>query len=286
MTADMGSGQPFSWPVLEFARSIGAKSLAMLVGYFDDSGTHAGSPVCLLAGLISNTLYWDRLERDWKDRLLTRRNQGITWFHAFDCEHGFDEFKTTPRPLRESFAFGLSNVICKYTDGIVGLSSAVRRDDWNTHAPEFLKKRCHSEPYNFVVEHCLQQIAKWSIDQVNSEPVALVFAKRREADAMSEAIHWVYRNGETYQLPGLGALSLADPRLVVQLQAADLFAYEMYQYAQSYVGPDTPMRPVLANFVAEGLSMEARVHDKNSLVSITPRNPSDPKEPFKGFTNQ
>jgi len=286
MIADMGNGHPFSWPIAEFARSIGAKHLAMLVGYFDDSGTHAGSSVCMLAGLISSTDHWDRFEHDWKARLLTRRDQGITWFHAFDCEHGFNEFKSTDRPLRESFAFGLSNVICKYADGIVGLSSAVRRDDWDMHAPEFLKERCRYEPYNFVVEHCLQQIAKWSIDQVNGEPVALVFARRRESDAVSEAIHSTYRNGETYQLPGLGALALANPRLVVQLQAADLFAYEIFQYAKSYVGPDTPMRPVLENFVAKKLSMEVRVHDRHSLISITPRDPSAPKEPFKGFANQ
>jgi hypothetical protein len=215
--------------------------------------------------------------------LLTRREYGITWFHAFDCEHGFGEFQGTRRELRDSFAFGLSNVLCNHTYGLQAISSALKRDDWDRFAPQFLKDRCLNDPYNFCFEHCLQQIARWSIEAANSEPVAVVFAKRSGNDERSAAIHDVYLRGETYQLPGLGSFAVADPRLVLPLQAADLFAYEMYQYAQVYIGPDTPRRPVLENFYSKGLSMYAAIHDKDSLATIGPRSPSAGRDPFKGF---
>src|SRR5690242_7645328 len=105
MTSGSGNGHPFSWPIAEFARSIGAKHLAMLVGYFDDSGTHSNSKVCLTAGIIADTVIWDRIERPWKAQL---RRGGYSWFHAVDCEHGENEFETTDRPRREAFAMGLS----------------------------------------------------------------------------------------------------------------------------------------------------------------------------------
>jgi len=283
MTDVMGNGHPFSWPIAEFAHSIGAKHVAMLVGYFDDSGTHDRSSVCLLAGVISNSVYWGRIEQEWAARLLTRRAQGITWFHAFDCEHGHNEFKDIRRDLREPFAYGLSNVLCNHSYGVQCIASAVKRKDWDDCAPDFLKVRCLNDPYNFCFEHCLQQVANWSIQAAKGEPVALVFAKRQGSDEFSAMIHGVYLRGETYQLPGLGAFSVADPRLVLPLQAADLFAYEMYRYAQVYNGPDTPKRPVLENLYAKGLSMYATIHDKNSLASIRPRSPAQGKQPFNGF---
>ena len=78
MTNDPGNGHPFSWPISEFAHSIGAKSLAMLVGYFDDSGTHRGSGVCVIAGLVSNSIYWGRLELEWQALTLDAPSTGIT----------------------------------------------------------------------------------------------------------------------------------------------------------------------------------------------------------------
>ena len=266
MTADrQGYSHPFSWPIAEFARSIGAKSLAMLVAYLDDSGTHREAPVCLLAGFVANSVLIDRFERQWKDELGTR--EGLSWFHAVDCEEGEGEFQHMPRPLREALAFGLSNVIGDHASRMQFICAAVKRRDWEQSAPQFLKQRC-SDPYYFVIEHCLQQISEWSVKAGQGEPVALVVARQQEHDEETTRIHETYLHKATYQLPGIGSLTFADPRLVVPLQAADLFAYEMYRYAGMYDGPDTVRRPILANFYRRNVAMYSAMHDAVSLRTI------------------
>jgi len=246
----------------------------MLVAYFDDSGTHKAAPVCLLAGFIANSVLIDRLERDWKAELGTREN--ISWFHASDCEEGEGEFENMPRPLRDSLAFGLSNVVCRQSNNLQFICSALKRQDWDQHAPAFLKERC-GDPYYFVVEHCFQQVSSWSREIGGREPVALVIARHPQHDKETEAIHERYFSHASYGLPGIGSLTFGDPRLIVPLQTADQFAYEMYRWAGVYTGPDTPMRPVLENLHKNGVSMFAAIHDKDSLAEIGPRPTPPPR---------
>ncbi len=246
----------------------------MLVGYFDDSGTHRAAPVCVLAGFIANSVLVDRLERDWRTELQTRRD--LSWFHAVDCEEGEGEFATMPRPLRDSLAFGLSNVICRQSNNLQFICSALKRQDWDRHAPSFLRDRC-GDPYYFVIEHCLQQISRWSRELGERQRVALVIARHPEHDRATEIIHERYMSDAAYGLAGIGSLTFGDPRLIVPLQAADQFAYEMYRYAGIYSGEHTPMRPVLENLYKKKVSMYAAIHDKDSLAEIGPRSTPPPR---------
>ncbi len=156
--------KPF--PILEFAYATrGTRSgvMAMLVAYFDESGTHDRSKVVSIAGLVGDTKEWARLEAPWAENLATSR---IEVFHASERQGLSDG-------LRESLIAGLCIAIGNRDLTVIGGSLLVA--DWEAYAPQAMKESYHS-PYHFCFEFTMQQINQWSEDHANNEPVALVFA--------------------------------------------------------------------------------------------------------------
>jgi hypothetical protein len=62
----------------------------MLSAYFDESGTHRGSPICVVAGLVASPSQWERLTASWQKVL---DSASITDFHSSDCAKGYGAFK-------------------------------------------------------------------------------------------------------------------------------------------------------------------------------------------------
>jgi hypothetical protein len=58
--------------------------LGVFTGYYDESGTHAGSPFTVLAGFVGRADHWARFEREWTKVL---RNHNITHLRAKHLFH-------------------------------------------------------------------------------------------------------------------------------------------------------------------------------------------------------
>src|ERR1700678_2523208 len=106
------------------------KGLVVLSAYFDDSGTHAGSPVVSTGGLYGNDGQWEVLEREWKAIL---HAPGDGWprlrrFHMYDCEHGIGEFSGQTHGARDHLIYKFRNAILNA--GLHGYSMAVSGPDW------------------------------------------------------------------------------------------------------------------------------------------------------------
>lgn len=211
------------WPISEFAQSIGARNLAMLVAYFDESGTHGNkSKAVCISGFVGTSTEWARLEKPWSEHLLTL---GVSTFHASECEAGTGEFFGKHRGLRESLANGLTIEIAKRNIALI--TTAVLVDDWNKCASHELKERFKT-PYHFCFEFVMHKIDKWSRANVGGEPVALVFADQEQFKERAKIIHDLYFDSK--QNFRLGSLTFAKPQCVIPLQAADLSSYEAYQW--------------------------------------------------------
>jgi len=63
----------------------------MLEAYFDESGTHRGSPVMCVAGYLFDSDQAFRLDQEWG---ATLADFGLSHFHAVDCAHGKGEFES------------------------------------------------------------------------------------------------------------------------------------------------------------------------------------------------
>jgi hypothetical protein len=257
------------WPIEEFARSIlgGSskhKAVAVLVGYFDESGISQNQPIALAGGAVADSVVWSRIELPWRRALSDEKSIGkrISCFHAFDCEQGEGEFSSVRRPLRDALAWRLSDEIGKIRPQC--FAAGVMRNDWSYASPE-LRAAAHEDPYYLSVALCIEQIARWSRQYASGEPVALVFAKQTTLNAVTSAIHSDYFE----EFPEVGAMSVATPQLVIPLQVADFVSYESYRYAVNADAGET--RRLWKNLEKHGVGLDFRIHNRDTLPLIKPR---------------
>src|ERR1041385_6508700 len=71
--------------------------LLMLTAYLDESHDSHCEDFLVVAGFLAPAEAWNRLWKQWDAALV---DEGITEFHAKDCEHGHGEFEKMPRERR------------------------------------------------------------------------------------------------------------------------------------------------------------------------------------------
>jgi Protein of unknown function (DUF3800) len=88
--------------------------MADLTAYIDESGTHGGSPLTIMAGFIGYAERWDAFDQHWRT-ILTDNN--LAYIHAIELKHGNGQFSDKikwPRNRRTSFAASVSHIPLEY----------------------------------------------------------------------------------------------------------------------------------------------------------------------------
>ncbi|WP_157538802.1 DUF3800 domain-containing protein [Hydrogenophaga flava] len=260
------------WPIEEFAGSVlgGAskhKVVAVLVAYFDESGISSRDHMVLVGGAVADSSTWSRIERPWKKCLEPGEisDNGVSCFHAVDCDHGEREFASVPRPLRDAMAWRLSDEIGKIKPHC--FAAGVVRKDWDG-LPGDMKDALGGDPLHLSVALCIEQISDWAKREVDGEPVALVFAKQHQYNKATEHIHSEYCR----DFSGVGSVSFSEPRLVIPLQVADFIAYESYRWMhERALKPDAEPRRLWKNLEKHEVKMTFNFYDKDSLHKLGKR---------------
>lgn len=232
----------------------------MLVAYFDESGTHGDqSKVVTVAGLVGDTLEWSRLEAPWKKRL-----GKIKTFHATHCAVGGGEFQKMDKLATKSLSEDLTDLISDRN--LVAIGGAVYQGDWGYAASPKMKKFYRSA-YHFCLSQVLIQIEK--LAKSNSwGPVALVFSKQDQYQGYTSELSELYDQAEFFK--NKGSLSFSRPECLVELQAADLYAYENYlELVAQFAGKDNapPVRRNLEK-IQNKLGVVSHVFNSDNLNSI------------------
>lgn len=230
-------------PIAELAAVLHGSSsknrgMALLKAYFDESGTHAGSPVIVIAGLIAPIEAWIDIEREWNENLATSR---VPYFHAYECDAGDGVFANTKRVFRDALCIGLAKVIAKYTPEPV--VAAITKEDWEWMKPKVAQsplRESYGHPCAWCFEYCMQQVITWSHEQNDGEPVAIVLANQDEYKTLANDIHAAHRVSPARDY----TLAFAAAKLTPAIQAADFLAYEVYKnFVRQMNSPDAPYRP-------------------------------------------
>jgi hypothetical protein len=210
---------------LDWTGGLSERMVAVLYGYFDDSGTDAASPVAVMAGYVASEKMWRRFERDTK-RLFD--SEGIKFFRAKLFDHGQKQFKGWSDARKLRFATEWFESAHKFL--LRGASGAILKSDHKEVKAKHRKASSISDQSTCmsIVMHMLcEDGLVWS--NIKRHNLSLVVEKSGTAD---EGIRLGLDNlalANDELEAALKSVTFANKEDVRALQLADFLAYYSFK---------------------------------------------------------
>ena len=132
--------------------SVG-RTVAVLKGYFDDSGTHSGSLVVATGGFIAREAQWLEFEHEWR-KLQTR--YGFRVFRMSTLENRQGEFFGWSEERKKQLIGDVEDVVRMFAKQAI--SGLVVAQDYDEVVPAWAKATAaFGSPYNFCFQMCVAQ---------------------------------------------------------------------------------------------------------------------------------
>jgi hypothetical protein len=216
----------------------------MLTAYFDDSGTHSGATITLLAALFGNPNQWDHFNSLWKHALeapLDGTKPRLRRFRMFDCFGSRNEFTGWSRTEAADFSHQLGNIFFKC--GLWGCATAVKSKARDNRGTGDLRS-ASGDAENGAIRNSFHLTLDWARKYAaHDREIAFVFEDRPEQKKEYETVYTVFSDyAHATNTPPLPvSLTFANAVNALPLQAADLFAWEVYQEELSFLHRDRPV---------------------------------------------
>jgi hypothetical protein len=213
-----------------FPQGPGGRKFVTFSAYYDESGTHGGSPATALAGLVGDALECARFEREWRKVL---KNHQLTHVRAKHLFHRQGQHKGWgERQIHRLWADLL--YVFQEHKYLTVTKTVLKHDDYRNFyiGDGPLKKERLDSKYALCVRTCLHYHPVWLHDwygEAYSEVSFILEAGHRNAGDAQRVFSEI-KNDET--LPwrtSLGSISFGTKQDFPILQAADLIAYWFYK---------------------------------------------------------
>lgn len=186
--------------------------------------------VLVVAGYWAPAVEWKKLEIPWTGAL---REEDLSEFHAEQCEQGEGEFAgKSPEERRR--------IHNRFTDLLVpidmhGIFTAIDLRAWAaiTSRVRYLRSRRYASSFHVAMQTVLEDVALGvrAVGVADGERINFVFDRRKGEEQNVLNIFSSLKDSRNPKLAfvrdKLGALTFAESTELCQLQAADLFAYEV-----------------------------------------------------------
>ena len=228
----------------------------MLTAYFDDSGTHGGSQVVVMGGVIGSEKHWLPFERAWRtllaDPLPQAGKHSLRRFHMAPCVLREGEFARYTESESDAVIHRFRQIILD--SDLLGFSCAVSLKAWDA-AIGTRSIRGLRDPTIFCMAQAISWSAKIARDYSPDRQAALVFDDMPERRDINEKLFAAYHriHNEIASREEVASITFASSELFLPLQAADMIAWESYNYIQDWLrDPATPVRAHLARLAESG----------------------------------
>jgi Protein of unknown function (DUF3800) len=241
----------------------------MLRAYFDDSGTHEQSDIVLVAGIFGTEGRMDGLDRNWKRHLdspLCGRKERLNRFHAYDCYQSIGEFTGWTRTETDYFRHQLRTVIIE--SEVAGYGVACSRKDYDELIRGDLRGVLGT-PEGVCINQCFVRSLGWVQANTFDPQMTFVFDDRpsevkRYAGTVYDAFNRWLRPP-----PQLTGYAFLNSKKVRSLQAADMVAWELYQYAKGILSEGlTAPTPKELLHLRSNMDFQAQIADRPSIVKL------------------
>ena len=209
--------------------------------YYDESGTHNGSPLTVLAGFLAPAVVWSKFETEWK-AVLDRHN--ITHVHAKHLHHREGEHKGWTDGQVEALTADLMPVFTRNSAAISGGFSIIYEDDYREayRAPGPIWKERLDTSYALCFwsfMHHNPMMLHFQIDPTGKVNFILETGHKNAGDVAR-----VYNDFKLLGRPWskvAGTLEFATKQAAPALQAADMAAYHAYRSGCANIAENKPI---------------------------------------------
>jgi hypothetical protein len=240
--------------------------LVMLKAYFDDAGTHEGSPVVVLGGPIGTIPDWEYFAESWKARLANPLPEAskppLTQFHLSPCLNGQGEFAYYKPVEREAVARNFRDII--HRSKLASTASAVDRSAWDELVIGSTRDLLGDAIQPCFI-HCLDRATDLTPDGYE---IAIMF----DEGIANERLHKIIDLYKAYSAREIKrdfcSVTFGKVRKILPLQGADIIATESYWHWLATNGSTEP-RPPFISFIermpAEGLTLDRAEIEKTCV---------------------
>jgi hypothetical protein len=198
----------------------------MICSYADESGDKGIYSVCGLLGKLGDFV---ELGRRWRAALHQER---LTEFHSAKLENHLAPYADASfdRDRRDYLQRKFTGVITGLP--VWGFNAFVEIKALATHESELKPFMSHTEPYTLAFRMLIEIMALEIDDyKLRNEPIAFVFDQQKQYEGKAKDMYdYLATDGNWPLAHRLGSIGFASRLDVVELQAADCWAYESRKY--------------------------------------------------------
>jgi hypothetical protein len=199
----------------------------MILGYFDDSGSHTSSDIVVMAGLFGYPNQWDYLSELWVKTLAAPcpSKLPLARFHMSSCQAGDEEFLGWKRLECDFLVDELIEIIRK--SGVYGFGGALPRKHYDELVTGDLR-RATGDPETACIINCFVKLVRFAQQITPDKEIAFIFDDRPQQERNVARIQGVYK-GVNEAGVEITSVTFGSSKKILPLQAADLLAWEIYQ---------------------------------------------------------
>jgi hypothetical protein len=244
----------------------------MFTLYFDDSGTDAQSEVAVAGAYVATVEQWAEFKRNWEE-VNEREKFGI--FHMADFvarreQFTLPEWKDEPKRKRTVKAL-ISTIKIRVRFGV---AAAVQKSAYDEIVPDDLRMRFGKNHYTFAIRQCMGVIDKWRQKYGHADRIRYVFDQLPKGGRIADinSLFETLASGGEHAMNHYGVYpngwSFEDKRNVVQLQAADMWAYENFRYMRDQHIPDSKEKPRESYLALLECPVTLRYQNRRTLTEL------------------
>jgi hypothetical protein len=234
-------------------------AVALIEAYFDESGSHDGSPVLCVGGYVFEKHACQALDREWK-AVLDR--YGLPYFHMIDCAQYAPPFKPT---IARSECVEVEKAMIKIVhEHSLGVAVALDEREYNTIFPP---PHPFGSAYTYCCWLCLTAIYGWIMKSHFEGDIAYFFEAGHSSQAEANRLmNWIFsdaglRGDYRYQSHAFVQKEKARP-----VQAADLLVWQHATHLKRMMrGGTRPRLDYLA--LTENQPVDLKILRRHHLIS-------------------
>jgi Protein of unknown function (DUF3800) len=203
----------------------GGYAMIQAQAFFDESGSHEGSPILCVAGYIFLKNDAIKLGHEWRKVLRWKK---LPYFHMVDCAHGNGSFANLTKDERIAVETKLIEIIKRFA--VQGISVTVDPMEYASFPSKLpTKPGLYDNAYALCAQTIMTGI--WGFIDTNPLVGKMVYffeaghKSRSQADEIMRAMFAVPKHKHNFRYAGHAFVEKQDSP---QIQAADLLAWQWY----------------------------------------------------------